>query len=90
MFVRSNWKVVLTESGILFHRCVDEILDLEEKIKSEFGGKKEKLSETIGMAESISANIVAQTIQRFRQKFSSVQFELFTAMADQVQDRIDR
>lgn len=92
LFVRSNRKVVLTDAGILFRRRVEEILALEEKIKSEFGGKEEKLSGTIGigMAESFSANIVAQTIHAFRQKFPSVQFELFTAMADQVQDRIDR
>lgn len=92
LFVRSNRNVTLTDAGILFRRRVEEMLALEEKIKSEFGGKEEKLSGTIGigMAESLSANIVAEIIKEFSKKYPSVQFELFTAMADQVQDRIDR
>lgn len=92
LFIRSNRNVTLTDAGILFRRRVEEMLALEEKIKSEFGGKEEKLSGTIGigLAESLSANIVAEIIKEFSKKYPSVQFELFTAMADQVQERIDR
>lgn len=92
LFIRSNRNVTLTDAGILFRRRVEEILSLEEKIKSEFSEKEEKLSGTIGigMAESLSANIVAEIIKDFKKKYPFVKFELFTAMADQVQDRIDR
>lgn len=92
LFIRSNRKVTLTDAGILFRRRVEEMLELEEKIKSEFNGHEENLSGTIGigMAESLSANVVAKIIKLFHKKYPHVQFALFTAMADQVQDRIDR
>lgn len=91
LFIRSNRNVTLTDAGILFRRRVEEIIALEEKIKEEFNGKEEKLSGKIGigMAESLSANIVAEIIKLFSKKYPFVKFELFTAMADQVQDRID-
>ena len=92
LFIRSNRNVTLTDAGILFRRRAEEMLALEEKIKSEFGGKEERLGGTIGigMAESLSANIVAEIVKEFSKRYPSVKFELFTAMADQVQDRIDR
>lgn len=92
LFVRSNRNVTLTDAGILFRRRVEEMIGLEEKIKEEFGGEEKQLGGTvsIGMAEALSANIVADVIKIFRNKYPSVKFELFTAMADQVQDRIDR
>lgn len=60
LFVRSNRNVTLTDAGRLFRRRVEEMLELEEKIKDEFSGKEESLSGTvsIGMAEASSANIV--------------------------------
>ncbi len=92
LFVRSNRNVTLTDAGILFRRRVEEMIELEEKIKEEFGSGEEQLAGTIsiGMAEAFSANVVAEVIKIFRSKYPAVKFELFTAMANQVQDCIDR
>ena len=91
LFVRSNRSVTLTDAGMLLRRRVEELLALEDKIKSELGNK-ENLSGTvsIGMAEASSANVVADIIGVFRKKYPHVKFELFTAMADQVLERIDK
>lgn len=92
LFIRSNRNVTLTDAGILFRRRVEEMIELEEKIKEEFSREEEHLGGTvsIGMAEAASAKIVAEVIKIFRNKYPSVKFELFTAMADEVQERIDR
>lgn len=91
LFIRSNRNVTLTDAGRLFRRRVEEMLELEEKIKDEFSGKEEQLSCTvlIGMAEASSANIVADVIEKFRAKFPLVKFDLYTAMADKVLESID-
>lgn len=91
LFVRSNRNVTLTDAGRLFRRRVEEMLELEEKIKDEFSGKEESLSGTvsIGMAEATSANIVADVIEKFRAKFPLVKFDLYTAMADKVLEGIN-
>lgn len=45
---------------------------------------------SIGMAEASSANTVADIIGVFRNKYPQIRFELFTAMADEVLERIDK
>ncbi len=92
LFVRSNRNVTLTDAGMLFRRRVEELIALEDKIKEEFGGEQKQLTGTvsIGMAEAFSANIVADAISDFRVKYPAVKFELFTAMADIVLERIDK
>lgn len=91
LFVRSNRNVTLTDAGVLLRRRVEELLALEDKIRDEFGNK-ENLGGTvsIGLAEASSANIVADIIGVFRKKYPNVKFDLYTAMADQVLERIDK
>lgn len=92
LFIRSNRNVMLTEAGMLFRRRALEMVELEDKIKNEFLYFEENLSGTIslGMAETFSSNVVAQVIKLFQKKYPDVKFELYTAMADQVLERIDR
>lgn len=91
LFVRSNRSVTLTDAGVLLRRRVEELLALERKIKDEFMAK-ENIGGTvsIGMAEAASANTAADIIEVFREKYPNVKFELYTAMADLVLERIDK
>lgn len=91
LFIRGNRKVTLTDASILLRRRGEELLAIEQKIKDEFGAK-EKIEGcvSIGMAEAASSNTVADIIEVFRKKYPDVKFELYTAMADQVLERIDR
>lgn len=45
---------------------------------------------SLGLAESYSANAVADVISVFRSKYPDVRFDLFTATADLVLERIDK
>lgn len=91
LFVRSNRNVTLTDAGILLRRRAEELLAIERKIKEELSAKEVVGgSVCIGMAEAASANTVSDIIERIRRKYPNVRFELFTAMADQVLERIDK
>lgn len=44
LFIRGKWKITLTDDGMLFHRRVQEIIELVDKTESEFEGKYEQLN----------------------------------------------
>lgn len=91
LFVRNNRSVTLTDAGQLLRRRVEELLAIEEKILDDFAGTGESCGRvSIGMAEASSANTVADIIRVFRNKYPQIRFELFTAMADEVLERIDK
>lgn len=91
LFVRNNRSVTLTDAGQLLRRRVEELLAIEEKILNDFARTGESCDRvSIGMAEASSANTVADIIGVFRNKYPQIRFELFTAMADEVLERIDK
>lgn len=91
LFIRSNRNVTLTDAGALLRRRVEELLAIEEKIKSDFDAKDNiGGSIAVGMAESASANIVADIIERLRKKYPNLKFDLFTATANLILERIDK
>ncbi len=91
LFVRGNRSVTLTGEGLMLKRRAEEMLELEDAIRQECAqGGKVGGSVRLGMAEAFSANIAAQIIDKFRDEHPEVKFELFTAMADEVLERIDK
>jgi len=91
LFVRSNRNVTLTDAGMLFRRRVEEMVALGDKIKEEFsGGGHVAGTVSLGMAEAFSANTVTDVIAIMQNKYPDVKFELYTAMADTVLERIDK
>lgn len=91
LFVRGNRSVRLTDAGMLLRRRVEEMLALEGKIKEELAQKDSVAGRvSVGMAEAASANAAADVIAAFRKKYPAVRFDLFTATADLVLERIDK
>lgn len=90
LLVRGNRSVSLTAAGELLLRRANEMLALEDKIKAEVGENSAGGVVSLGLAESASAGIVVDIISVFRKKYPGVKFELFTATADLILERIDR
>lgn len=90
LLVRGNRSVSLTAAGELLLRRAEEMIALEDKIKEEVGSGSPGGVISLGLAESSSANDVADVIGVFRKKYPAVKFELFTATADLVLERIDK
>ncbi len=92
LFIRGNRKISLTESGILLSRRAEEVLSLMDKIEEEIRQDNEIVAGTvtIGSAEAAAARILPVIMRSFSDKYPQVKYELFTATADIIKERIDK
>lgn len=89
---RGKRKVTLTENGILMKRKAQEIVTLSEKAKNEFKQDDELLSGeiSIGCGEVRNVQFLSATIAKFQQQYPEVQFELYSAVADDIVERLEK
>ena len=92
LFRRTNHSIRLTEDGMLLKRRAQEIVSLAEKTKKEFRHKEEAISGeiTIGSGETKSVHILAEMIAKFREQYPMVQYDFYTANADDIKERLDK
>ena len=91
LFRRSNHNIVLTEDGFLLKRRAQEILSLAEKTKDEFRQQEEVSGEiSIGCGECRSMKFLSEKMKTFRQKYPLVTFQIYSANADDVKERLDQ
>ena len=92
LFHRGTRKISLTNEGILLRRRAEEILQLVEKTEQELTEQEEQVEGkvSIGCGEMASVQILSELFQSFREKYTRVSFELFTATADVVKEQMDR
>lgn len=92
LFYRGNRRITLTEAGMLLRRRAEEVLTLigrtEEEIRDS-GGPVEG-TVCIGTAEAAATRVLPDLIGDFRARYPQVRYELFTANAESVKNRIDR
>lgn len=92
LFDRGTRKIKLTNEGILLRRRAEEILQLVDKTEKELVEQDEQVEGkiSIGCGESASVQLLPKLIDSFRQKYSRVTFDIFTATADLVKEQMDR
>jgi DNA-binding transcriptional LysR family regulator len=92
LFHRGSRKITLTNEGMLLRRRAEEILDLVDKTSQELLASEEEISGTItiGAGELASVQTMAEICGGFQKKYPNVKFELYTATADQVKERMER
>ena len=86
LFHRGGHSITLTNEGLLLKRRALEIVDLEDKILSEFKGDNEAIEGkiTIGCGEFNAVEILAKICGSYREKYPLVQFALHTGTADHI------
>ena len=91
LFLRGKRKITLTEDGILLRRRAEEMLELENKIESEFCRQTEKYGGviSIGTAEASVAKLLPEAVARFRARYPGVTFDIYSDIADHILDRLD-
>lgn len=92
LFQRNNHKMQLTEDGLLLKERASDIVSLAQKTKDEFTLKaKEHLygKVLIGSGEAQSIQLLAKCIHDFHMQYPFVQFDLYTANAEEIKERID-
>lgn len=92
LFKRKNHSIFLTEDGMCLKKRCKDILELADQIDREFKGKQDggisgKI--TIGSAETKSIADIAKVMEKFQEDNPLVQYEIYTANADDVKEKIE-
>lgn len=92
LFERSSHSIRLTEDGMLLRRRAQELVQLADSVEKEFRHSKEEISGTIsiGSGETGSMQELAEIIRDFQEKYPLVQYDLYTATADEIKERLDK
>lgn len=91
LFRRSQYRIILTEDGMLLRRRAQELVELADKTEREFLQRDTELSGeiAIGCGETRSMTFLSQRICSFRRLHPQVQFRIYSATADDVKERIE-
>lgn len=91
LFRRGKHNILLTEEGMLLRRRAQEIVDLAEKTTKELmHGEEEVLGEiSIGCGETKNMRPLSEMMASFHQKYPDVNFNIYTAIADDVKERLE-
>lgn len=92
LFVRGTRKISLTDSGLLLRRRAEEILELTDKTEKELSTQEENIEGmvSIGCGDIASVQLLPGLIREFNERYPHVCFDLYTATADHVRERMDR
>lgn len=92
LFRRSQYRIVLTEDGMLLRRRAQEIVELADKAARELQHHDTELTGevAIGCGESVAMTFLSEHIRAFRALHPQVQFRIYSAIADDVKERIEK
>lgn len=92
LFFRGNRKITLTNEGILLRRRAEEIIELIDKTEKELVEQEELIDGmvSIGCGELAAVQLLPELFECFSNKYPLVQYDLYTANADQIKERMDR
>ena len=92
LFHRGKYHVSLTDDGVLLRRRAQEIVDLAEKTEREFQRQGGELTGEIpiGAGESNSMTVLSRKMALFRREHPLVRFNIYSATADDIKDRLDK
>lgn len=91
LFCRGKHNILLTEEGMLLRRRAQEIVDLAEKTTKELMHGEEEVSGeiSIGCGETKNMRPLSEMMASFQQKYPDVNFNIYTAIADDVKERLE-
>ena len=91
-FGRGTRKIVLTNEGLLLRSRAEEILELVDKTERELSAQDEMVEGTVsvGCGDLAAVQLLPELIRSFHERYPAVTFDLYTATADHIKDRMDR
>lgn len=89
---RGTRKVTLTEEGLLLKRRAEEILELVDKTEKEIAQQEKNVGGvvSVGCGDLAAVQILPDIFRRFHERYPAVTFDIYTATADHIKDRMDR
>lgn len=92
LFRRSQYRVILTDDGMLLRRRAQEIVELADKAQRELRHTEAELAGeiAIGCGESVGMTFLSRHIREFRRLHPQVQFRIYSANADDIKEHIEK
>ncbi|GAB1154319.1 LysR family transcriptional regulator [Paenibacillus illinoisensis] len=92
IFVRSSHNIVLTEEGLLLRKRAEEIVDMMEKLESEFQSMEETVRGDvyIGGGETDAMKQIARLVRNIQEQFPEIRYHLYSGNEDDVTERLDK
>lgn len=92
LFHRGQHSITLTDDGMLLRRRAQELVDLADKTEREFAKLEGALTGelSIGSGETLSMHTLSRWIASFRAEHPLVQYDIYSATADEIKDRIEK
>lgn len=92
LFNRGTRKIELTSEGLLLRRRAEEILELVSKTERELVFQDEAVEGvvSVGCGDLSAVQLLSELIRDFHARYPAVSFDLYTATADHITDRMDR
>lgn len=91
LFRRSKHSIILTEKGRLLKRRAQEVVELADKAERELSQNEEVISGeiSIGCGETQNMEELTRSMVAFQEEYPEVVFDIYTATADDVKERMD-
>lgn len=92
LFAREGKRMHLTDEGVLLRRRAQEIIELVGKTERELTASEHELEGTVsvGAGDLVAVERVIELMAGFAAEHPRVTFDLYTAAADHIADRMDR
>lgn len=92
LFHRGKHKISLTKDGMLLRRRAQELVALSEKTKQELRhrGNVPAGEIAVGCGETKGMSLLSEKMVAFRQTYPQVQFNIYSAIADDVKERLEK
>ncbi len=92
LFERSNHNIYLTEDGMLLRKRAQDIVELSDRAKNELLNKNKELTGRIifGCGETMCVRQLSQTMAEFQKRNPEIKYEIYTAIADEIKERLDK
>jgi DNA-binding transcriptional LysR family regulator len=92
LFIRSSHSIILTEEGMLLRKRAEEIVDMVDKLESEFSSMEETISGDvyIGGGETDAMRQIARVVKDLQLLYPNIRYHLYSGNEDDVTERLDK
>lgn len=92
LFIRHSFSIQLTEEGILLRRRAEDLVEMADKITTEFITLDEITGGDIyfGLAESYQIRFLAREINAFKKSYPELRYHITSGDTEQVTEKLDK
>lgn len=92
LFTRTNKSTLLTDAGILFRIKAQEMIDLMNKVESEFSIEGGEVSGDIhlGCAETYIMEHISKIFKNIQMEYPNIRFHIYSGDAESILERLDK